>query len=210
MVLFDVHRISLFCFYQFIGFNCLYHDKIFTFSRNFFKIFLHYLCVLFPMHNRFSRNTLCTICWKMKFLENFYATIKLDSKIKPYRAVSHLSGNAMLAECMCLHHCFVCVWLYPLVCYLKVWHTQSRSPNYEKLFKLAYLFKVSWKQLRISRETRKTYMRTYIIFDSTSGANFPYWIQNMTRPMHRLSILILYFIWLKDMKKDISVVSNRY
>jgi len=146
---------------------------------------------------------ICAICWKMKFLENFYATIKLDSKIKPYRAVSRLLGNAVLAECMCLHHCFVCVRLYSLLCYLKVWHTQPRSPNYEKLFKLAYLFKVSWKQLRISRETLETYMRTYIIFDSTSGANFPYWIQNMTRPMHRLSIFVLYFIRLKDAEKAV-------
>lgn len=71
-------------------------------------------------------------------------------------------GSAVSAECMCLHHCFVCARLYPLLCYLKVWHTQPRSPNYEKRFKLAYLFKVSWKQLRIPREnSRDIYENVY-------------------------------------------------
>lgn len=189
LALFDLSII----FYYFISIN-LYVWIAFImikFSRlveTFSRIFSYYLCVISYAQSIFSKYVL--FCWKMKFLENFYATIKLDSKIKPYRAVSRLLGNAMLDECMCLHHCFVCVELYPLLCYLKVWHTQPRSPNYEKLFKLAYLFKVSWKQLRISRETLKTYMRTYIIFDSTSGANLPYWILNMTRPMYRLSIFV--------------------
>lgn len=172
MVSFDVHRISLFCFHQFMGLNCLYHDKISTFSENFSEIFSYYL--LFPMHNRFSQNTYYSLEDKI-----FRELLRHDKTVLRLNLIVRSAVYwrcAVLAECMRLHHCFVCVRLYPLLCYLKVWHTQPWSPNYEKRFKLAYLFKVLWKQLRIPRETLETYMRTYIIFDSTSGANFPYWI----------------------------------
>lgn len=95
----------------------------------------------------------------------------------PDESISRLNfieWSAIRGMNTCARSRFVRVRLYPLLCYLKVWHVQPRSPNYEKRRKLARAsLQVSRVQLRILGEnSRDAYEDVYNFRFRAGEVNF--------------------------------------